>query len=62
MIWAGSTTMGAGKAVGKSGQQFVVALYEPPGNVRGQYESHVKRATGAAKKGKGSGEKDCSIM
>ena len=54
--------MGAGKAVGKSGQQFVVALYEPPGNVRGQYESNVKRATGGAKKGKGSGEKDCSIM
>ena len=62
MIWAGSTSMGAGKAVGKSGQQFVVALYEPPGNVRGEYESNVKQASGGAKKSKDSSSKKCTIM
>lgn len=63
MIWAGSTSMGAGKAVGKSGQQFVVALYEPPGNVRGEYESNVKQPSGGGKKkSKDSSSKKCTIM
>eukprot|EP00794_Sanderia_malayensis_P003339 gene3339-3828_t len=61
MIWAGSTTFAAAKAIGKQGQQFVVALYEPPGNVRGQYESNVK-SNDKTKSGKGDGDKDCCIM
>eukprot|EP00795_Rhopilema_esculentum_P014681 gene14681-5774_t len=62
MIWGESTALGAGKAVGKNGQQFVVALYEPPGNVRGQYEKNVKAPSGGGKRSKGSGDKDCVIM
>ena len=62
MIWADSGSFGAGKAIGKSGQQFVVALYEPPGNVRGQYEKNVKRPSGGGKREKGEGDKDCCIM
>lgn len=62
MIWAESTALGAGKAIGKNGQQFVVALYEPPGNVRGQYDKNVKATSGGGKKPKSGGDKECSIM
>ena len=62
MLWADSTALGAGKAVGKSGQQFVVALYEPPVNVRGQYEKNIKAPSAGGKKSKGNGGKDCCIM
>ena len=42
VVWAGSLQMGAGKAVSKSGAQFVVARYSPAGNVRGQFAENVK--------------------
>ena len=42
VVWASSRQMGAGKAVSKSGAQFVVARYSPAGNVRGQFVENVK--------------------
>ena len=42
VVWAGSTQMGAGRAVSSSGAQFVVARYSPAGNVRGKFEENVR--------------------
>ena len=42
VVWAGSLQIGVGKAVSKSGAQFVVARYSPAGNVRGQFVENVK--------------------
>ena len=44
IVWESSKEMGAGKAVSSSGAQFVVARYQPPGNVRGQFPENVKPA------------------
>ena len=44
IVWQNSKEMGAGKAVSSSGAQFVVARYQPPGNVRGQFPENVKPA------------------
>ena len=44
IVWQSSKEMGAGKAVSSSGAQFVVARYQPPGNVRGQFPENVKPA------------------
>ena len=49
IVWQNSKEMGAGKAVSSSGAQFVVARYQPPGNVRGQYPENVKPAVGGGK-------------
>ena len=45
IVWQNSKEMGAGKAVSSTGAQFVVARYQPPGNVRGQFPENVKPAT-----------------
>lgn len=45
IVWQSSKEMGAGKAVSSSGAQFVVARYQPPGNVRGQFPENVKPAS-----------------
>lgn len=45
IVWQSSKQMGAGKAVSSTGAQFVVARYQPPGNVRGQFPENVKPAT-----------------
>lgn len=42
IVWAGSTQMGAGRAVSSTGAQFVVARYSPAGNVRGKFEENVR--------------------
>ena len=44
IVWQSSKEMGVGKAVSSSGAQFVVARYQPPGNVRGQFPENVKPA------------------
>lgn len=56
IVWQNSKEMGAGKAVSSSGAQFVVARYQPPGNVRGQFPENVKPA------GVGGGNSCCVIL
>jgi len=56
IVWQNSKEMGAGKAVSSSGAQFVVARYQPPGNVRGQFPENVKPA------GVGGGGKSCCVI
>ena len=46
IVWQSSKELGAGKAVSSTGAQFVVARYQPPGNVRGQFPENVKSAAG----------------
>ena len=46
LIWKDTSTIGVGRAFGSQGQTFVVALYQGPGNIRGQYEANVGRPTG----------------
>ncbi|XP_063699506.1 venom allergen 5-like [Culicoides brevitarsis] len=49
VIWRESTKLGIAKVENSKGQVFVVANYDPPGNVQGQYEENVPKI-GAAKK------------
>lgn len=56
IVWQSSKEMGAGKAVSSTGAQFVVARYQPPGNVRGQYPENVKPSNNAG------GEKSCCVI
>lgn len=58
IVWQNSKEMGAGKAVSSSGAQFVVARYQPPGNVRGQFPENVKPAG----TGEGDGQSCCVIL
>ena len=51
IVWVGSRELGAGKAVSSTGAQFVVARYQPPGNVVGQFPDNVK-SKGSAGGGK----------
>lgn len=46
LVWKGSSDLGVGRAFGPQGQTFVVALYQPAGNVRGRYEENVPKPTG----------------
>jgi len=46
LVWRGSTDVGVGRAFGPGGQTYVVALYQPAGNVRGQYPDNVRRPQG----------------
>jgi len=58
IVWQSSKEMGVGKAVSSTGAQFVVARYQPPGNVRGQFPENVKPATN----GGGGGNSCCVIL
>lgn len=58
IVWQSSKEMGAGKAVSSSGAQFVVARYQPPGNVRGQFPENVKPAGTEG----GGGQSCCVIL
>lgn len=46
LVWKGSTSIGVGRAFGPNGQTYVVALYQPPGNVRGQYADNINPPVG----------------
>ena len=41
MIWKESEELGVGRAKSKSGKIIVVANYDPPGNVIGQFAKNV---------------------
>ncbi|GMT28122.1 hypothetical protein PFISCL1PPCAC_19419, partial [Pristionchus fissidentatus] len=41
LVWKSTTSMGVGIATTKSGKQFVVAQYSPPGNMAGKYIDNV---------------------
>ena len=62
MVWKGSTEVGIGRAFGKSGQTFVIALYQPPGNMRGKYEVNVDRPTGSLPGGERDQGCKCIIL
>ena len=42
LVWVGSKKMGVAKAVGQGGKQYVVARYDPAGNVTGKFQDNVK--------------------
>ena len=42
VIWIDSVEMGVAKATNAKGTQFVVARYNPPGNVLGSFPENVK--------------------
>ena len=46
MVWNGSTELGVGRATASNGMQFVVARYNPPGNVLGKFQDNVFTANG----------------
>lgn len=43
LVWAATTKLGVGVACGADGSVTVVANYDPPGNVRGQFVDNVPR-------------------
>ena len=45
LVWLDSTTVGLGKAESASGKTYVVALFDPPGNI-GSFLHHVLPVTG----------------
>ena len=59
IAWQSSKEMGAGKAVSSTGAQFVVARYQPPGNVRGQFPENVKPPTGSGGGGMWAQHRNC---
>lgn len=42
IIWADCKKIGVGVASNKEGATFTIALFDPPGNVQGQYQENVK--------------------
>ncbi|XP_066911241.1 uncharacterized protein [Clytia hemisphaerica] len=63
LVWKGTTDLGVGRAFGPNGQTYVVALYQPAGNVRGLYSENVLQSRGtrpgSKKEDQGCG---CAIM
>lgn len=43
VVWRGTQRLGMAKAQNSRGQVFIVANYDPPGNVMGQFPSNVPR-------------------
>lgn len=41
LIWKGSRKLGVGKATNSSGQTYIVANYDPPGNFIGRFAQNV---------------------
>ncbi|XP_077986547.1 uncharacterized protein LOC144440946 [Glandiceps talaboti] len=46
LVWKSSTEFGIGKVKAKDGRVFIVANYQPPGNMKDQYENNVFRSSG----------------
>ena len=46
LVWNGSTELGVGRATASNGMQFVVARYNPPGNMLGKFQNNVFPANG----------------
>lgn len=42
LVWSNSKELGIGTAQSKSGNFFLVARYNPPGNIDGQFNDNVK--------------------
>jgi len=61
LVWKESRDIGIGRAFGSKGQTFVIALYQPPGNIRGQYEQNVSRPSGPGPTDQKQGCK-CAIL
>lgn len=55
MVWKDTKEVGVGRAFSSQGQTFVVALYSPAGNVRGQYNENVLTPKGPVPTDPGSG-------
>nr|XP_039264932.1 Golgi-associated plant pathogenesis-related protein 1-like [Styela clava] len=43
MIWGGSKSVGIGVASNKDGKTYIVALYDPAGNVQNHFKDNVKK-------------------
>lgn len=56
LVWNKSRNMGIGTAGNGKDGTFVVAVYDPPGNVIGEFEDNVRRPMRKAKKKKGAVE------
>ena len=41
LVWRNSKELGIGTAQSKSGNFFLVARYNPPGNIEGQFEDNI---------------------
>ncbi|RWS25189.1 serine proteinase stubble-like protein [Leptotrombidium deliense] len=41
LVWRSSTKLGCAKKAGQSGSMVVICLYDPSGNVRGQFASNI---------------------
>lgn len=46
MIWRDTKEIGVAKSVAEDGSQYVVARYNPPGNVLGEFKNGIRRARG----------------
>ena len=62
MIWKDTREVGVGRSINNHGQTFVVALYQPPGNVRGKYPENVISPKGPVPDGSGRGGGKCTIL
>ena len=42
VVWSGSSSLGIGVAMPTASKAYVVANYDPPGNVRGAFPENVQ--------------------
>lgn len=45
-IWRGTKEFGVAKSIADDGSQYVVARYNPPGNVLGEFKDSIRRSRG----------------
>lgn len=62
MVWKETKEVGVGRAINSHGQTFVVALYQPPGNVRGNFPANVATPTGPMPTEAGGAGCSCVIL
>ncbi|XP_031560007.1 titin-like isoform X3 [Actinia tenebrosa] len=46
MIWRGTKEFGVAKTIADDGSQYVVARYNPPGNILGEFKDSIRRSRG----------------